>query len=119
MKTYQRHLRNTRKHLRNNTTFYEGLLWEEIKGNKLGVRFRRQVSIDNYVVDFACLTLKIVIEIDGQNHFTAIGKVNDGNRDECLQQNGFIILRFENIEIKNQRELVVEKIKEVIKAINS
>lgn len=111
MKTYKNSLKENRKTLRNNSTYYENLLWKELRNNKLNARFRRQVSIDNFIVDFATLKNKIIIEIDGQKHFTPIGKINDDVRDEILTKNGFKVLRFENETIKNHLELVLEAIK--------
>lgn len=111
MKTYKHSLKETRKYLRNNSTYYENLLWREIRNNKLNIRFRRQVSIGDFIVDFAALKDKIIIEIDGQNHFTPIGRVNDTVRDEILTKLGFKVLRFENQTIKNHLDLVLEAIK--------
>ncbi|MBT8185627.1 MAG: DUF559 domain-containing protein, partial [Eudoraea sp.] len=57
------------KKLRNNMTLGEIALWREIKGKKLGVRFSRQIPIDQFIVDFYCKDLKLAIEVDGSFHF--------------------------------------------------
>jgi len=65
------YLKDTRKYLRNNLTEAESLLWEVLKGKKLaGRKFRRQHSIGYYIVDFYCPSEKLIIELDGQHHFT-------------------------------------------------
>jgi very-short-patch-repair endonuclease len=59
------------KNLRNNLTFHEKKLWEELRGNKLhGLRFKSQHPIDQFIVDFYCHKLKLVIEIDGNSHLS-------------------------------------------------
>ena len=65
---YNPKLREFARFLRNNSTFPEILLWKEIKNKSLGVEFKRQVPILEYIVDFYCQELKLVIEIDGHIH---------------------------------------------------
>ena len=57
-----------RKLLRNNPTQAEKLLWSGLKDNRIGFKFRRQQSIGNYVADFYCAKLKLVVEVDGATH---------------------------------------------------
>jgi len=61
--------RQTRKNLRNKLTFYEIILWSKLKNHQINNRKFRQHSIGNYIVDFFCPKLKLVIEVDGANHF--------------------------------------------------
>ena len=66
---YRKDLRLKARQLRNNSTLSEVLLWQEIKDRKLlGFQFHRQVPLLNYIVDFYCHELKLVIEIDGDSH---------------------------------------------------
>ena len=53
---------------RKEATLYEDMLWQELRRNQCGVRFRRQHSIGDYIADFACLPLKLIIEVDGGYH---------------------------------------------------
>lgn len=111
MKLYSSNLLNNRKELRKESTPYEQLVWNAIRSKKLGVKFRRQVSIGGFIVDFCCLKLKLIIEIDGAEHYTPIGAFNDGNRDAILWKTGYTILRFENQEVYKNLENVIECIK--------
>lgn len=61
-------LKDRRKEMRDNMTLAEEKLWEEIKSKKLGVKFRRQYIIGNYVPDFVALSCKLIIEVDGEIH---------------------------------------------------
>lgn len=63
--------KNKRRQLRNNATEAEKRLWQHLKGRQLdGFKFRRQHSIDSYVVDFYCPQVKLAVEIDGESHFS-------------------------------------------------
>lgn len=105
-------LTEKRKQLRSNGTSAEAVLWNRLKEKKLdGRRFRRQFSINNYIVDFYCTTEKLAIELDGQNHFTAAGSANDYERDENLKVLGITVLRFENEVVFKNIEGVLDEIK--------
>jgi len=101
-------LKTHRKELRNNATSAEATLWSLIKNKKLkGRKFRRQHSLDNYIVDFYCPAEKLVIELDGENHFSETGIQKDSHRDMFLRSNGFKVLRFENkLIFENQRQVL-------------
>ncbi|MBX4205320.1 MAG: endonuclease domain-containing protein [Candidatus Doudnabacteria bacterium] len=100
---------NTRlvRMLRNNLTDAEKYLWYALRLKNLGVKFRRQALIGKYVVDFVCFERKLVIEVDGGQH--ANNKL-DLIRDKWLQSQGFIVLRFWNNEVLENREGVLDKI---------
>ena len=89
-------LRQRRKDLRNNLTAAEAMLWKLLKRGSLGKKFRRQHSVGPYILDFYCATVKLVIELDGQHHFTSAGLSHDENRTQYLMQFGIRVLRFEN-----------------------
>ncbi len=95
--------------LRKNPTDAERLLWKHLRMNQLeGLRFRRQVPIDNYIVDFACLDKRLVIEADGGQHN---GSEADRIRDDYLKSQGFKIVRFWNNDILTNISGVLEAIR--------
>ena len=106
------YLKDTRKYLRQHMTDAELVLWEVLKGKKLcGRKFRRQHSIGYYIADFYCPSERLVIELDGQHHFTPEGITNDKERDDHLQQLNIKVLRFENKEVLNNLTSVLKRIK--------
>lgn len=105
-------LKYRRKKLRNNMTEAEKELWKYLRKNQLGVKFRRQHSIDYYIADFYCTQLKLVIEIDGNQHYTKEGKEYDELRENFMKTLEIETLRFSNVEVMNDIDAVLEKIKE-------
>ena len=75
---------------------------------QLGVKFRRQHPVGNYILDFACIELKLAIELDGGQH--ADIKVNDNERTRWLESQGWQVIRFWNNEVLKNAEGVVTKI---------
>ena len=118
MKIFNRkNLKSRRKELRNNSTFAEVLLWNELKQSKLvGKKFRRQQSIGTYIVDFYCHEENLIIELDGERHFTKEGKKYDEERTKYLEKVGLKVIRFENDEILLNMENVLKKIIENFKS---
>jgi very-short-patch-repair endonuclease len=95
--------------LRNNATEIERALWRELRRGKIvGARFRRQVPIGPYIVDFACLKNKIVIELDGSQHLDRA--TYDQARSAFLKTQKFRVLRFWNGQFIDEREAVLETI---------
>jgi very-short-patch-repair endonuclease len=89
----------------------EILLWAEIRGRQLkGHRFYRQKVIGSYIVDFYCPKAKLVIEVDGGQHFSAEGIDRDKIRDDFLEESGLKIIRFSDSEVCKNLRGVVEKI---------
>ena len=110
---YNPKLKKLAIYLRNNSTLSEVLFWNEIKGKQiLGYQFLRQKPIGNYIVDFYCPNHKLVIELDGAQHFTLQGKQMDKERDQNLSEWGFRILRFKNSEVTSNIESVLDRIRE-------
>jgi very-short-patch-repair endonuclease len=104
-------LLSERRELRQNQTEAENILWDLIRNRKLqGKRFKRQHSIETYIVDFFCPQEKLIIELDGQHHFTEHGKQQDHHRDMHLVDLGFKVLRFENHKLLNNPETVLQEI---------
>jgi len=75
----------------------------------MGLKFRRQQPIDNYIVDFICLENKLIIEVDGGQH--SLQKDEDVKRDAYLKKSGFKVLRFWNNEVLENMDGVLEKIR--------
>jgi very-short-patch-repair endonuclease len=99
-----------RAELRNNQTEPEQRLWHRLRANQLGVKFRRQHGIGSYIVDFYCPERKLVVEVDGDSHFTAEAEEYDQIRDRYMQQLGLTVLRFTNQQVIQQLDDVVTKI---------
>ena len=99
---------------RKNPTEAEAIIWNYLKGKQLGLHFRRQHIIGNYIVDFSCPTKKIAIEIDGGYHDQPEQKEYDEKRSEWLISKGWKIIRFKNEEIIANTENVISKIKKEI-----
>ena len=87
--------------MRNNPTAEEKKIWYGIL-RKIPVRCRRQVIFGDYIVDFLCPEKRVIIEIDGIQHFSEEGKQNDRVRDEYLRGLGYDVLRISNV-IVNER----------------
>jgi len=88
-----------RKKLRHESTKAELLIWRKIRNKQLGYKFRRQHSIEKYVVDFICVELKLIIEIDGDVHFYDENIVKDKIRENYLKNLEFKIKRYKNTDI--------------------
>lgn len=110
---YNRHLVEKAKELRKNMTPAEKKLWY---GYLRTFKFRvlRQRPIDNFIVDFFCAQLKLVIEVDGESHFTDEGKDYDCERTQILESYGLNVLRFTNDEVLQDWEGVCRRIEESI-----
>ena len=84
--------------LRNNATEQENRLWYQML-RTYPVRFNRQRVISDYIVDFYCDKAKLIVELDGSQHFEETGLASDRERDEYLESLGLKILRFSNLDI--------------------
>ena len=105
------YLKQRRRALRNNGTSAEATLWKFLqRKQQAGRKFRRQHSIENYIVDFYCFSEKLVIELDGNYHFSKEGSRKDIRRDEYLKELGIKVIRFENSEVFLNLEGVLERI---------
>jgi len=97
--------------MRHEQTDAESLLWWRLRRNQLGMSFRRQHPIGRYIVDFACLERRLIVESDGSQH----GGRKDDERDEFLRSVGFLVLRFWSWDVISDLEWVVYEITEVLK----
>ena len=101
------------RNLRKNSTKEEQKLWSIIRNRQLNnFKFKRQVPIGNYVVDFLCEAKKLIIEIDGGQHNQIKDIQRDEIRTEFLNQKGYVVIRFWNNEINENISGVIEKILE-------
>jgi len=109
MHPYNKQLKNLARANRKAGNLSEVLLWMELKGSKLGVRFRRQTPIGNYIADFYCAEKNMVIEIDGHSHDFKFE--HDMERDEYMQSRGIYVLRISDIDVKRDMSGTLEWIK--------
>jgi very-short-patch-repair endonuclease len=102
--------------LRQSSTDAENLLWYRLRNRQfLGLKFRRQRPIGNYIADFACMEIGLVIELDGGQHTEQLGY--DTRREEAMKSQGFQTLRIWNHEVLTQTEAVMEQIRQVAEAL--
>jgi len=106
---YNRELIPKAKELRHNPTPAEKKLWCGCL-QTLPVRVLRQRPIDHFIVDFYCAALKLVIEVDGESHFTEEGQAHDAERTEILSGYGLRVLRFTNDQVFHEFEAVCQRI---------
>jgi very-short-patch-repair endonuclease len=94
-------------------TDVERKLWSRLRSNQLGIKFRRQVPFGTYIADFMSLKEKLVIELDGGQHYQEDVKRQDQIRDEYFKNEGYTVLRFSNIEIIENIDGVLDMIWEI------
>ena len=116
MKTHNKtSLKDIRRSLRRESTPAELLLWIELRNRKfLNLKFKRQHSIGNYIVDFYCANTRLIIELDGAVHSEKEQKEKDKDRDENLKDMNYKVLRFSNEEVLNDIEKVLGQIEKSI-----
>jgi very-short-patch-repair endonuclease len=100
--------------LRRNMTEAERKLWRLLRNNQLGVHFRRQVPLGPYVLDFLCLQAKLVVELDGSQHYHKTGLASDSKWSAYLRAKGLKVLRFNNRELLTNPSGVMQSIYEHI-----
>ncbi|MGD1945007.1 MAG: endonuclease domain-containing protein [Croceivirga sp.] len=109
-------LRENRKELRRHLTSAEAFLWKHLQQKKLeGKKFRRQHSIDSFIVDFYCAAEKLIIELDGEVHSNPITEERDAKRDAYLNRLGYKVIRFENKMVFEHLSSVLQEIKDSFK----
>jgi very-short-patch-repair endonuclease len=102
------------RELRREMTPAETILWQELRGNKLGVHFRRQQIIAGFIVDIYCHQADLVIELDGSVHEGDEQKESDAERDQVLSQMGLQVIRFRNEDVAKNLPGVLRKIRETV-----
>ena len=111
---YNKKLIPRAQELRKNMTKQEKHLWYDFLC-KYPIRFQRQKTIDNYIVDFYCHKAKLVIELDGSQHYTEDGLVYDNIRTDILERYDLEVIRFSNMDIDRNFTAVCETIDERVK----
>jgi very-short-patch-repair endonuclease len=109
---YNIQLKEKARKLRNNSTFSEVLLWNKLKKAKdgWGYDFHRQKPLLNYIVDFYCAELQLIIEIDGNYHNTGEQFDKDQQRQKELEEYDLHFLRFTEAEVRKQMDGVIRRI---------
>ena len=92
----------------------EAKLWSRLRDKQIGYYFRRETPIGRYIVDFLCWKQRLVVEVDGSQHYTEKGRQYDRKRDQFLGQQGFRVLRFSSSEVLNNTDGVLNTILEYI-----
>lgn len=114
MKTFQPYRKNLKqisRKLRNSQTFCEQRLWAKIRRGQLGgLLFYRQKPLLDYIVDFYCPKAKLIIELDGGQHYEISHQSYDIQRDQRLAALGFYVMRVDNLRIIRELDNVVEEI---------
>ena len=101
------------KFLREHQTRAEHGLWQQPRAKRIdGRRFRRQYRIGCYIVDFACLSARLIVEVDGPSHELTVGE--DEDRTRWLASQGFRVIRFSNEQVMRDLDSVVRTIQAVI-----
>jgi very-short-patch-repair endonuclease len=103
-------LRNAARQLRRDATEAERKLWRALRGNALGVAFRRQHPIGGDIADFACVEAMLVVEVDGGQH----GGAADAERDQRMQAAGWCVQRYWNNDVMEKLEGVVTDIRRIL-----
>lgn len=109
---YNKHLQKYARENRMEMTKAEACLWKYAlsKRQMLGYQFRRQRPIENYIVDFVCLPLNLIIEVDGYSHQLEENQKRDRNRQDQLEKLGFTVVRFKDEEVLNEIDRVRQMI---------
>jgi very-short-patch-repair endonuclease len=106
------------RRLRKHPTIAEVRLWTELRMlRSQGYHFRRQAPIETYVVDFACLKQRVIVEVDGIQHSTVEGAAADNTRDADLTWRGFKVLRFSNGDVAQHLDGVMREILAALGAV--
>jgi very-short-patch-repair endonuclease len=100
------------RRLRSELTPAEKILWRHLRGSRfMHLKWRRQRPIEPYVADFACMSLMLIVELDGESHLTS--EIRHAKRTVYLEERGWMILRFWNTAIFDEIESVLERIWQV------
>jgi len=96
---------------RNHSTYGEVLLWMALRAGQLkGYKFNRQKPLGRYIVDFYCKRLSLVIEVDGDSHNSEEARLKDEKRQLVLENLGLKLLRFDDWDVKNKMDMVLQGI---------
>ena len=96
--------------LRRSATDAESLLWYHLRSRRFNAKFRRQHPLGPYILDFVSIDHRLVVELDGTQHYTSDGVVADAERTAFLESRGLRVLRFTNVDLLTETESVLESI---------
>ena len=117
MLPFDRKLKPFASNLRSNMTDAEQLIWSKVRRKQIGgVQFYRQKNVGHYIVDFYCPKGKLIIEIDGGQHYEKEGMKKDRKRNDYLQGLGFKVLHFSDIDVLKNTDGILERIHEHLKS---
>lgn len=113
---YNKNLKDFSRKLRNDSTLAEVLLWQELKAGQIeGFKFNRQKPLGNYIVDFYCKKLSLVIEVDGESHWYDESPIKDHERQKVLESMGLQFIRLDDLEVRRNMAVVLQEIYSFIK----
>ena len=104
------------REMRKEPTPAERVLWQALRGSRLGQRFRRQHPVGRFILDFWCAEAKLAVEIDGESHDSDERKELDALRTALLDQHGYQVIRFSNEEVLQDLASVEARIRDAIAA---
>ena len=117
MLPFDKKLKPLARNLRTNMTDAEQLIWSKVRRKQIhDLQFYRQKNIGAYIVDLYCPKGKLIIEIDGGQHYETEGMKKDLERDKYLQEFGLTVLRFSDIDVLKNIDGVLERIHEHLKS---
>lgn len=102
--------KSKRRYLRKSQTLEEAFVWKMLRGKKTGIKWRRQVSIGNYVADFYCTSKKLILELDGNHHHEMNNREYDDIRTRFFSNEGIKVIRITNSELKYDPTIVYRRI---------
>ena len=111
---YNPSLKQLGRNLRNKGQISEAMLWKCLKNKQTGYIFLRQRPILNYIADFYCCKLRLVIEIDGASHFSTEAQERDAERDRQMQAIGLTVIRVKDGDVRRNPESVTKSIMEMV-----
>ena len=115
MESYKKSLKPLSRNLRNQQTEAEQKLWQQLRCKQiLNAQFNRQKPILDFIVDFYCAKAKLIIEIDGSQHFEKCHQLKDGVRDKTLTDLGLRILRFDNKQVLTEMDAVLQTVYDIM-----
>ena len=95
----------------------EDLFWQQVRAGRFhGYKFKRQVPVAPYIVDFLCTAARVIVELDGSLHDDPKQKAHDAARDDFLRRQGFRVLRFSNDLMLGNGNLILDTVRQAIEA---
>lgn len=120
MAPLKKHIRQYARDMRSNPTHAEKQMWDLLREfSRDGFKFRRQVPFDNYILDFACHSARVIIEVDGHTHTSDDEVTYDKRRQHFLESRGYTVMRFWNDDVLNSPTFVYSEIEEFLKPSDS